>query len=123
MIQYELLSFELLLCWAEEEGAKAQGDTADGGRAANHILLCTWISGCTLLFLALPSSVLTEWVRLEGLTLESPGPTSLLKQGHPRAFLRLCLMLPLMPWSGIYLFLLFFWPDMTAVRFLHGKKS
>lgn len=69
-------------------------------RAANHNhLLCTWIDGCTLsqvqLFLFLlcaRPNVFTEWGRLEGITAESPGPTSLPKQGPPRGLLRPCLI-------------------------------
>lgn len=49
----------------------------------------SWL--CLLLLCAWPK-VSTEWLRLEGITVESPSPASLLKQGHPGGPLRPCLI-------------------------------
>lgn len=84
----------------EREALQRQGRAE---QAANHNhWLCTQIHGCTLsqgqLFLAVPSLAVCMAQHLHRMgqagriTVESPGPTSLLKQGRPRGLLRPCLI-------------------------------
>lgn len=97
--RYELLPFELLLCWPEEEGAKGEQQREQQATITCfvHGLMAVLYSRCSFLWLCLLllcswPSVFTGWVRLEGITVESPGSTSLFRQRCPRGLLRPCLI-------------------------------